>query len=141
MSRRSITMPDVGEGITEVEIVEWNVGVGDPVREDDILASVMTDKATVEIPSPVDGRVVALEGEVGEMTAVGTVIAVIETEQVGGEPGEENIEAKAKVSEKDEEQRTTDVAEKPVRPPVLHEFFRSGRESRRQNSAHPVKSG
>ena len=118
MSRRSITMPDVGEGITEVEIVEWNVGVGDPVREDDILASVMTDKATVEIPSPVDGRVVALEGEVGEMTAVGTVIAVIETEQVGGEPGEENIEAKAKVSEKDEEQRTTDVAEKPVQPPV-----------------------
>ena len=64
-------MPDIGEGTTEAEIVAWHVKVGDIVTEDDPLAEVMTDKATVEIPSPVAGTVVALHGEPGEKLPVG----------------------------------------------------------------------
>ncbi len=85
MGLHKIQMPDVGEGITEAEIVEWNVKVGDVVREDDVLAAVMTDKATVEIPSPVDGTVNAITGDVGEMVAVGTVIISLEVEGEGNE--------------------------------------------------------
>lgn len=83
MGLHKIQMPDVGEGITEAEIVEWNVKVGDVVREDDVLAAVMTDKATVEIPSPVDGMVQAISGDVGESVAVGTVIIALEVEGEG----------------------------------------------------------
>lgn len=85
MGLHKIQMPDVGEGITEAEIVEWNVKVGDVVREDDVLAAVMTDKATVEIPSPVDGTVSAISGEVGESVAVGTVIITLEVQGEGNE--------------------------------------------------------
>lgn len=92
MGVHKIQMPDVGEGITEAEIAEWHVKVGDVVREDDVLAAVMTDKATVEIPSPVDGTVQALTGEVGEMVAVGSVIIAIE---VQGEGNEASISAAA----------------------------------------------
>ena len=65
-----IKMPDIGEGIAEVELVAWHVQPGDAVTEDQVLADVMTDKANVEIPSPVAGRVVALGGEVGQTLAV-----------------------------------------------------------------------
>ncbi|MCR3781858.1 hypothetical protein K3Z87_21375, partial [Pseudomonas aeruginosa] len=60
MGTHVIKMPDIGEGIAEVELVEWHVQVGDSVNEDQVLAEVMTDKATVEIPSPVAGRILAL---------------------------------------------------------------------------------
>ena len=92
MGRYSIKMPDVGEGITEAEVVEWNVAEGDFVREDDILGAVMTDKATVEIPSPVDGTVLALTGTLGEMTAVGAEIIALEIE---GEGNSENVAVSA----------------------------------------------
>ena len=72
MGLRSIKMPDVGEGVAEAEIVEWHVKVGDPVREDQVIAAVMTDKATVEIPTPVAGTVLALGGAVGDVLAVGS---------------------------------------------------------------------
>ena len=78
MGARSIRMPDVGEGVAEAEIVEWSVKVGDLVREDQIVASVMTDKATVEIPTPVAGAVVALGGAVGDVLAVGAELIRIE---------------------------------------------------------------
>lgn len=83
MGIHKIQMPDVGEGITEAEIVEWNVKVGDVVKEDDVIAAVMTDKATVEIPSPVDGTVTEIMGEVGTMTPVGSVIIALEVEGEG----------------------------------------------------------
>jgi len=67
-----IKLPDVGEGVAEAELVEWHVKVGDVVREDATLAAVMTDKATVEIPSPVDGEVVWLGAAVGDVLAVGS---------------------------------------------------------------------
>lgn len=66
-----VKVPDLGEGIAEVELVAWHVELGDNVAEDQALADVMTDKATVEIPSPLAGRVLALGGEVGQMLAVG----------------------------------------------------------------------
>ncbi|MBY5315611.1 dihydrolipoamide acetyltransferase family protein [Rhizobium leguminosarum] len=80
-----IKMPDVGEGVAEAEIVEWHVKTGDPVREDMVIAAVMTDKATVEIPSPVNGIVIWLGGEVGDRIAVKAPLVRIET---AGDVGE-----------------------------------------------------
>lgn len=74
MGVHTVRMPDLGEGITEVEVVAWHVQVGDMVTEDQVLADVMTDKATVEIPSPVAGKVSRLGGEVGEVLAVGATL-------------------------------------------------------------------
>ncbi|KQY16386.1 branched-chain alpha-keto acid dehydrogenase subunit E2 [Rhizobium sp. Root73] len=80
-----IKMPDVGEGVAEAELVEWHCKVGDPIREDMILAAVMTDKATVEIPSPVTGTVLWLGAEIGDTVAVKAPLVRI---QVAGEGGE-----------------------------------------------------
>ena len=86
---RVIKVPDVGEGIAAVELVAWHVAPGDEVAEDQALADVMTDKASVEIPSPVAGRVLALGGAVGQMLAVGAELIRIETAAAGlaGGPG------------------------------------------------------
>ncbi|WP_454668677.1 dihydrolipoamide acetyltransferase family protein [Achromobacter kerstersii] len=84
-----IKMPDIGEGIAEVELVGWHVKVGDTVAEDQPLADVMTDKATVEIPSPVVGKVIALGGDVGQVMAVGGELIRLEVE------GEGNVRAGA----------------------------------------------
>jgi 2-oxoisovalerate dehydrogenase E2 component (dihydrolipoyl transacylase) len=78
-----IKMPDIGEGIAEVELVAWNVKEGDTVVEDQNLADVMTDKATVEIPSPVHGKVLSLGGQVGQVMAVGSELIRIEVEGAG----------------------------------------------------------
>lgn len=80
MTRLAVKLPDVGEGVAEAELVEWHVKVGDIVREDDILAAVMTDKATVEIPSLFEGRVIQLGGEVGQVLAVGSDLVLIEVD-------------------------------------------------------------
>jgi 2-oxoisovalerate dehydrogenase E2 component (dihydrolipoyl transacylase) len=82
-----IKMPDIGEGIAEVELVAWNVKVGDTIVEDMNLADVMTDKATVEIPSPVHGKVLALGGKVGDVMAVGSELIRIEVEGAGNVKG------------------------------------------------------
>ncbi|ODS96688.1 MAG: branched-chain alpha-keto acid dehydrogenase subunit E2 [Lautropia sp. SCN 69-89] len=83
MAARVIKVPDIGEGIAEVELVEWLVKVGDTVAEDQSLAVVMTDKASVEIPSPVAGTVVALAGDAGQMLAVGAELIRIEPAGAG----------------------------------------------------------
>lgn len=80
-----IKMPDIGEGIAEVELVEWHVQAGDAVVEDQVLADVMTDKATVQVPSPVHGRVMSLGGKVGDVMAVGTELIRLEVEGEGNE--------------------------------------------------------
>jgi 2-oxoisovalerate dehydrogenase E2 component (dihydrolipoyl transacylase) len=72
MAEHVIKLPDVGEGVAEAELVEWNVKVGDVVREDTTLGAVLTDKATVEIPSPVAGEVLWLGAEIGDVVAVGS---------------------------------------------------------------------
>jgi 2-oxoisovalerate dehydrogenase E2 component (dihydrolipoyl transacylase) len=76
-------LPDVGEGTAEAEIVAWHVKVGDIVKEDQNLVDVMTDKATVEMTSPVAGKVIALRGEPGEMAPVGAPLVEFEVEGAG----------------------------------------------------------
>ena len=83
MARFTFKLPDIGEGIAEAEIVAWHVAVGDRVEEDQNLADMMTDKATVEMESPVAGTVVELAGEVGDQVAIGAALVVIETEAEG----------------------------------------------------------
>ncbi|CRL96740.1 dihydrolipoamide acetyltransferase family protein [Pseudomonas marginalis] len=83
MGTHVIKMPDIGEGIAEVELSQWHVKVGDMVVEDQVLADVMTDKAMVDIPSPVHGKVIALGGEPGEVMAVGSILISIEVEGAG----------------------------------------------------------
>lgn len=80
MARFEFRLPDIGEGIAEAEIVAWHVKVGDEIGEDQQIADMMTDKATVEMESPVSGKVVELAGEVGDQIPIGSVLAVIETE-------------------------------------------------------------
>jgi len=76
-------LPDIGEGVVEGEVVEWMVSVGDTVKEDDPILSVMTDKATVEIPSPVDGKVTKIIGEPGDIIPVGEVCIEFEVDGAG----------------------------------------------------------
>jgi 2-oxoisovalerate dehydrogenase E2 component (dihydrolipoyl transacylase) len=80
MARYEFKLPDIGEGIAEAEIVAWHVKVGDTIGEDQQIADMMTDKATVEMESPVAGKVIELAGEVGDQIPIGSVLAVIETE-------------------------------------------------------------
>ncbi|KWK73252.1 branched-chain alpha-keto acid dehydrogenase subunit E2 [Burkholderia ubonensis] len=91
-----IKMPDIGEGIAEVELVAWHVEAGQTIKEDQPLADVMTDKAAVEIPSPVSGKVIALGGRIGEMMAVGSELIRVEVEGDGNlKPGADVREAAA----------------------------------------------
>src|SRR5438270_12879032 len=93
MARFEFKLPDIGEGIAEAEIVAWHVKPGDTVEEDQQLADLMTDKATVEMESPVAGKVIEVAGEVGDKLAIGSVLAVIETEGAdAGAPVPESIE-------------------------------------------------
>jgi 2-oxoisovalerate dehydrogenase E2 component (dihydrolipoyl transacylase) len=107
MARFTFRLPDIGEGIAEAEIVAWHVRVGERVEEDQQVADMMTDKATVEMESPVSGVVIELAGEVGDQVAIGSALMVVETdadeaavseeaeEQVGAEnPGVEVAEEK-----------------------------------------------
>jgi len=80
MARYEFKLPDIGEGIAEAEIVAWHVKIGDEIAEDQQIADMMTDKATVEMESPVAGKVIELAGEVGDQVPIGSVLAVIETE-------------------------------------------------------------
>jgi len=98
MGIRVIKLPDVGEGVAEAELVEWHVEIGQSVLEDQLLAAVMTDKATVEIPSPVAGTVVALGGEVGGVIAVGAELVRLE---VAGE-GDRDVAAAPREAAKPE---------------------------------------
>lgn len=86
MVKKIIKMPDIGEGVAEAEIVEWHVKPGDVIMEDQLLAAVMTDKATVEVPSPVAGTIVQIGAEAGTVMAVGSMLVEIEVE--GSEAGD-----------------------------------------------------
>lgn len=120
MGIRIIKLPDVGEGVAEAEVVEWHVEVGQSVLEDQLLAAVMTDKATVEIPSPVAGTVVALGAEVGGVLAVGAELVRLE---VVGEGKEDLVAAPREAAASTERPaipatvRAPEVAA-PIAPPV-----------------------
>src|ERR1700719_488130 len=87
MGRYVVKLPDIGEGTTEAEIVAWHVTPGQAIREEDPLVDVMTDKATVELPAPMAGTVVAINGKVGEKRPVGSELVVLEV------AGEGNVAA------------------------------------------------
>jgi len=102
-------LPDIGEGVVEGEVVEWMVSVGDTVKEDDPILSVMTDKATVEIPSPTDGVVKSIVGEPGTILAVGQVCIEFETDGEG---------TPAPVEKKVEEAPASEPVPEPTPEPV-----------------------
>jgi 2-oxoisovalerate dehydrogenase E2 component (dihydrolipoyl transacylase) len=94
MGKFVFKLPDIGEGVVEGEVVQWHVSVGESVSEDDPIVDVMTDKATVTIPSPTSGVISSLSGGVGDMIAVGTTLLEIDVE--GGEVSEEEEKAAEK---------------------------------------------
>ena len=92
-------LPDIGEGVVEGEVVQWHVSVGDSVSEDDPIVDVMTDKATVTIPSPVSGVISSLSGDVGDMIAVGSSLMEIDSDGEGSAPASEETEELTAVSD------------------------------------------
>lgn len=127
-----IKMPDVGEGVAEAELVEWHVKPGDPVREDMVLAAVMTDKATVEIPSPVDGTVLWLGAEIGDIIAVKAPLLRIAiagegmAEEVAPSTAEPHADVEPVASKPVEAKPAVEAKaperEKPAERPVRHEL-------------------
>ena len=96
MGRFVFKLPDVGEGTAEAELVAWHVAVGDMVEEDQIVADIMTDKATVEITAPVSGKVLAIHGEPGQMVPVRGPLVEFEVEGAGNASDAEPVTAAAK---------------------------------------------
>ncbi len=143
-----IKMPDVGEGVAEAELVEWHVKTGDPVREDMVIAAVMTDKATVEIPSPVNGTVTWLGGEVGDRIAVKAPLVRIETageigvaepEAIPQPPPTEPVKAEAPKSFSKASPPASPPVEKPLAAPSVRLFAReSGVDLRQVQGTGPA---
>ena len=128
MGEFTLKMADIGEGVAEVELVSWLVKIGDPVREDQMVAEVMTDKATVEIPSPKDGVVTWLAGEAGDKIAVGSPLLKLE---VAGEavsstapkqeskPARQAAPAPARVIDRPAPTQSAAVSSLPLAAPAL----------------------
>ncbi|WP_175876213.1 dihydrolipoamide acetyltransferase family protein [Burkholderia sp. BCC0097] len=136
-----IKMPDIGEGIAEVELVAWHVEVGQTIKEDQPLADVMTDKAAVEIPSPVTGKVIELGGRIGEMMAVGSELIRLEVE------GDGNLKAAAPVRETkvatapvEAAAPSKPVADTSVEPPAQPAAPRAPAKPRRDEPAAPPRA-
>jgi len=135
MATYEFKLPDIGEGIAEAEIVEWHVKVGDVIDEDAHLADMMTDKATVEMESPVAGKVVKLAGEVGDQIAIGSILVTIETE--GDAPAAKAKKA-APAPEPEPEVEETAAAE-PVPAPVKEEAPTPAKAEPAPEPAHAAK--
>ena len=117
MGTFAFKLPDIGEGVVEGEVVEWMVSLGDTVKEDDPILSVMTDKATVEIPSPVDGKVTKVIGEAGDILPVGVVCIEFEVDGDGNASASEEEPVKEK-SEPKVPEPTKEIEEKPAPKPA-----------------------
>ncbi len=134
MGTHVIKIPDIGEGIAEVELVAWHVKVGDTVVEDQGLADVMTDKATVEIPSSVAGKVISLGGAIGQLMAVGSELISIEVEGAGSRPARKAVQAtKAEAAA---------VTPSPVAPPPSQPSPRAvrGEDALARSDSKPIAS-
>jgi len=116
MGKYEFKLPDIGEGVVEGEIVEWMVAVGDVVKEDDPILSVMTDKATVEIPSPCDGTVTSMVGEAGDILPVGGVCIVFDVDGDGNSSGVADVAPEPEQLEQVKEDTTPPA---PELPPVV----------------------
>jgi 2-oxoisovalerate dehydrogenase E2 component (dihydrolipoyl transacylase) len=123
MGRYVFKLPDVGEGTAEAEIVAWHVKVGDDIKADQNLVDVMTDKATVEMTSPVTGKVIVLHGEPGEKAGVGAPLVELEVEGAGNQAGKAPEAAKpAAAPPKAPEKPTAEVkAPEPESKPATTE--------------------
>ena len=95
MGKQVFKLPDIGEGVVEGEVVQWHVAAGDAVTEDDPIVDVMTDKATVTIPSPVTGVVTSLSGDVGDMVAVGSTLVEFDSDADAAPASEPEAESEA----------------------------------------------
>jgi len=143
-----IKLPDIGEGVAEAELVEWLVEQGQTVREDDPLAAVMTDKATVEIPSPVDGKVIWLGPAIGDAVAVGLPIIRLEVAGEGNaQPGDTLEVAEVKESsepaaaESKADKRQAEPARAPADPdPVITAAPPARLSARRAPGTAPIAS-
>ena len=121
MARIAFRLPDIGEGIAEAEVVAWHAQIGDMIEEDAPLADLMTDKATVEMTAPVSGRLVERAGEVGDSIAIGSTLAVFESdEEATDEPTVQVApnEAAQVAAPKPEPEPVADVLEVPVAKPA-----------------------
>ena len=98
MGKQEFKLPDIGEGVVEGEVVQWHVAAGDTVTEDDPIVDVMTDKATVTIPSPVTGVVTSLSGDVGDMVAVGSTLVEFDSDADAAPASEPEAEPEAESS-------------------------------------------
>ena len=130
MGKYVFKLPDVGEGTAEAEILVWHVNVGDDIPQDQDLVDVMTDKATIEITSPVSGKVTALHGEPGQMAVVGGPLVEFEVEGAGNvkdngraapaptakaeAPKPAPVKAEPKPEPKKVEAKATPIAAKPA---------------------------
>ena len=115
MAKYDFKLPDIGEGVVEGEVVTWHVSVGDSVSEDDPIVDVMTDKATVTIPSPTSGTVLSLNGEVGDMIAVGSVLIEFDTDGTISEiPNDAEEPEVVEEEEPEEEKKPPTKVEKKV---------------------------
>jgi 2-oxoisovalerate dehydrogenase E2 component (dihydrolipoyl transacylase) len=92
MSRYVFKMPDLGEGTVSAEVLKWYVGPGDTVAEDQVIVEVMTEKAAIEVPAPVSGRVLSVHGQPGDMVAVGAELIVFETGEAAAAPDAARVE-------------------------------------------------
>ncbi|KQS57773.1 branched-chain alpha-keto acid dehydrogenase subunit E2 [Brevundimonas sp. Leaf363] len=136
-------LPDVGEGTAEAELVGWHVKVGDRVEEDQILADVMTDKATVEITSPVAGVVVALHGEAGQQSPVGGPLVTFAVEGAGNAPAAASVEAPSTASRSPSPNGggSDEAAVAPTKSPPLGGSTRAAGEGGKSTLARPSKPG
>ena len=114
MGTYTMLLPDVGEGVAEAEIVEWNVKVGDTVLEDEVVGAVMTDKAAVEIPSSVTGKVVWLAGDVGDVIAVGADLVRLEVDGDGNSKDSGDGDKRKRQVQAAATANTADIAEPVV---------------------------
>ncbi len=126
MGERTIKLPDVGEGIAEAELVEWHVKTGDLVREDDLLATVMTDKAAVEIPSPFEGEVTWVGAAIGDTVPIGSALVKLKvlgeddavSETRDGAPAEKPAASSVPAKPKKTVALPTSSTAEPVVPPA-----------------------
>ena len=121
MSEYVFKLPDLGEGTVESEIAEWHIKVGDLVNEEDLVGTMMTDKAAVELSSPVTGKVLSLAGDVGDIVAVGAPLVVIETTEAAAEAADSDAPDPAPVNDTDDTYDTYDTNDtKADSPPAAN---------------------
>ena len=140
MGTFAFKLPDSGEGVVEGEVVEWMVSVGDTVKEDDPILSVMTDKATVEIPAPCDGTVSKIIGEAGDILPVGVVCIEFDVDGDGNASASEEAPAKEEVESKPEPTPEPVAAPEPTPQPVAEPVSVAGPTVERAPGTKPLAS-